>query len=43
MSLQKQFERRILVPPGMKDLHDFLGQALKDVKQDAGWQETTKV
>ena len=37
------FERRILVPPTMKALHDYLTKLLTDVKRNAGWQEATKV
>jgi hypothetical protein len=39
----QEFERRILVPPAMKDLHDYLTKVLADVKKNAGWQEAIKV
>jgi polar amino acid transport system substrate-binding protein len=37
------FERKVLVPPAMKELHEYLTRILADVKQNAGWQEATKV
>ena len=36
-------ERKILVPPTMKALHDYLTKVLTDVKKNPGWQEATKV
>lgn len=39
----QEFERKILVPPAMKDLHEYLTKILTDVKKNAGWQEATKV
>jgi polar amino acid transport system substrate-binding protein len=39
----EEFERKILVPPGMKGLHEYLTKVLKDVKKNSGWQEATKV
>ena len=39
----QEFQRMILVPPAMKELHDYLTRLFTDVKNNAGWQEATKV
>jgi polar amino acid transport system substrate-binding protein len=38
-----EFERCILVPTALKDVHENLDQILKDVKKNKGWQEATSL
>jgi polar amino acid transport system substrate-binding protein len=39
----QEFERKILLPPDAKALHDFLTRILANLKTNQGWQDATKV